>query len=157
MTQPEALRLADEFDNGEWISATGQWRKEAAAELRRLHAENNELLKDKARLDWLQKAADALETQAMTPPTLQAAELRRLHAENEKKSEAIQRLWKERDELRDSNEAKADRIDRLGETVEKLKAQRDALLEALQLIADVGDRAATEISRAAIAKVEGKI
>ena len=52
-----------------------------------------------------------------------AAELRRLYADNEKKSEAIQRLWKERDELRDSNEAKADRIDRLGETVEKLKAQ----------------------------------
>ena len=64
-----------------------------------------------------------------------AAELRRLHADNEKKSEAIQRLWKERDELR---------------------VQRDALLEALQLIADVGDRAATEISRAAIAKVKGK-
>ena len=64
-----------------------------------------------------------------------AAELRRLHADNEKKSEAIQRLWKERDELR---------------------VQRNALLEALQLIADVGDRAATEISRAAIAKAEGK-
>ena len=64
-----------------------------------------------------------------------AAELRRLYAVNEKKSEAIQRLWKERDTLR---------------------AQRDELLEALQLIADVGDRAATEISRAAIAKVEGK-
>ena len=56
-----------------------------------------------------------------------AYELRRLHADNEKKSEAIQRLWKERDELRDSNEAKADRIDRLGETVEKLKAQRKPL------------------------------
>ena len=38
MRQPEALRLADEFDNGEWIAATGQWRQEAAAELRRLHA-----------------------------------------------------------------------------------------------------------------------
>ena len=64
-----------------------------------------------------------------------AAELRRLYADNEKKSEAIQRLWKERDELR---------------------VQRDELLEALHLIADVGDRAATEISRAAIAKAEGK-
>lgn len=94
MTQPEALRLADKFDNGEWIAHTSQWKDEAAAELRRLYAEN------------------------------------------EKKSDAIQRLWKERDELR---------------------VQRDALLEALQLIADVGDRAATEISRAAIAKVEGKI
>ena len=38
MRQPEALRLADEFDNGEWIAATGQWRQEAVVELRRLHA-----------------------------------------------------------------------------------------------------------------------
>lgn len=42
--QPEALRLANEFDNGEWIAATGQWREEAATELRRLHAVNQELL-----------------------------------------------------------------------------------------------------------------
>ena len=40
-----------------------------------------------------------------------AAELRRLHSENETKSEAIQRLWKERDELR---------------------VQRDELLKALK-------------------------
>ena len=99
------------------------------------------------------RLADHLEREYYVPA---AYELRRLYADNEKKSEAIQRLWKERDDLRDSNEAKADRIDRLGETVEKLKAQRDELLEALHLIADVGDRAATEISRAAIAKVEGK-
>ena len=39
----------------------------------------------------------------------------------------------------------------------RLYAVNQELLEALQLIADVGDRAATEISRAAIAKVEGKI
>ena len=91
-----------------------------------------------------------------------AAELRRLYADNEKKSEAIQRLWKERDELRDSNEAKADRIDRLGETVEKLKAQRDELLEALKL-ADAMLRGANMDSaivqkkvEAAIAKAEGK-
>ena len=32
--------------------------------------------------------------------TATAAELRRLHAELERKSDAIQRLWKERDELR---------------------------------------------------------
>ena len=32
--------------------------------------------------------------------TAAAAELRRLHAELERKSDAIQRLWKERDELR---------------------------------------------------------
>ena len=78
------------------------------------------------------RLADHLEREYYVPA---AYELRRLHADNEKKSEAIQRLWKERDELR---------------------VQRDELLEALQLIADVGDRAATEISRAAIAKAEGK-
>jgi hypothetical protein len=45
-------------------------------------------------------------------PRKAAAELRRLHAENaeltenlEKKSVAIQRIWKERDELRNDNEA----------------------------------------------------
>lgn len=120
------------------------------------------------------RLADALETQAMTPPTLQAAyELRRLYADNEKKSEAIQRLWKERDELRDSNEAKADRIDRLGETVEKLKAQRDELLEALKELKHVmpifpkgGENligykerynAARYQANEAIAKAEGKI
>ena len=78
------------------------------------------------------RLADHLEREYYVPA---AYELRRLHENNEKKSEAIQRLWKERDELR---------------------VQRDELLEALQLIADVGDRAATEISRAVIAKVEGK-
>jgi hypothetical protein len=42
--QPEALRLADESDNDEWIAGTNQWREEAAAELRRLHEVNAELL-----------------------------------------------------------------------------------------------------------------
>ena len=42
--QPKALRLADEFENGEWIAATGQWREEATAELRRLYEVNQELL-----------------------------------------------------------------------------------------------------------------
>jgi len=38
----------------------------------------------------------------------------------------------------------------------RLYAVNQELLEALKLIVDVGDRAATEISRAAIAKAEGK-
>ena len=42
--QPEALRLADESDNDEWIAGTNQWRKEAANELRRLHEVNAALL-----------------------------------------------------------------------------------------------------------------
>ena len=76
-----------------------------------------------------------------------AAELRRLYADNEKKSEAIQRLWKERDELR---------------------VQRDELLVALKTCVcamqdyqagigitemfDAGER----MGRAAIAKAEKK-
>jgi len=41
--QPEALRLADESDNDDWIAGTNQWREEAATELRRLHTENARL------------------------------------------------------------------------------------------------------------------
>jgi len=40
---------------------------------------------------------------SMAIDTEAAAELRRLHAELERKSDAIQRLWKERDELRALN------------------------------------------------------
>lgn len=43
-TKPEALKLADESDNDEWIAGTNQWREEAATELRRLHEVNVELL-----------------------------------------------------------------------------------------------------------------
>jgi hypothetical protein len=42
--QPEALRLVEESENDEWIAGTKQWREEAAAELRRLHEVNQELL-----------------------------------------------------------------------------------------------------------------
>jgi hypothetical protein len=43
-TQPEALRLAEESENDEWIAGTKQWQEEAAAELRRLHEVNQELV-----------------------------------------------------------------------------------------------------------------
>ena len=42
---PKALRLADEFDTGHQMAHTSQWRIEAAAELRRLHEENERLTK----------------------------------------------------------------------------------------------------------------
>ena len=58
--QPEALRLAAEFDNGEWIAATGQWREEAAAELRRLfelaHEQHSEIYGLRLKVMNLQKA-----------------------------------------------------------------------------------------------------
>jgi predicted flap endonuclease-1-like 5' DNA nuclease len=41
--KPKALQLVEESDNGDWIVGTGQWREEAAAELRRLHEENTAL------------------------------------------------------------------------------------------------------------------
>ena len=44
-TQPEALRLAEESENDEWVAGTKQWQEEAAAELRRLHEVNQELIK----------------------------------------------------------------------------------------------------------------
>lgn len=36
--QTKAQRLADEFDNGDPIAHTNQWKEEAAAELRRIDA-----------------------------------------------------------------------------------------------------------------------
>lgn len=95
-------------------------------------------------LDWLRFNAEPSDLEAAFVGA--AAELRRLHEENES--------------LRNSNEAKADRIDRLGETVEKLKAQRDELLEALKVVLDdlmYKDHARViDVAHAAIAKAEGK-
>ena len=64
--------------------------------------------------------ANALEVSDKNPALINvnnraAAELRRLHAELERKSDAIQRLWKERDELRALN----------AELVEALRRCRD--------------------------------
>ncbi len=44
MTQPEALRLADEKRSTMPLSVLMLWANEAAAELRRLHEVNQELL-----------------------------------------------------------------------------------------------------------------
>lgn len=84
------------------------------------------------------RLADHLEREYYVPA---AYELRRLHADNEKKSEAIQRLWKERDELR---------------------VQRDELLEALKLAdamlrgANMNAEVVQKKVEAAIAKAEEK-
>ena len=82
--------------------------------------------------------ANALEVSDKNPTLINvnnraAAELRRLHAELERKSDAIQRLWKERDELR---------------------ALNAELMEALRIVVDSDDRAAKQQARAALAKVE---
>ena len=79
-----------------------------------------------------------------------AVELRRLHAELERKSDAIQRLWKERDELRALN-------------AELVKALRGTCQEMLSVVASLnaeqmphdGDEfhERLEKARAALAKV----
>ena len=79
-----ALRMADELDG-----LGSQYDSEIAAELRRLHAENEALkveLHEQARVNGM---GGERETSLM--------------AELERKSDAIQRLWKERDELRTLN------------------------------------------------------
>ena len=76
---------------------------------------------------------------SMAIDTEAAAELRRLHAELERKSDAIQRLWKERDELRALND----------ELVEALRCA-DAMLSGANMDAKAVERKVS----AALAKVE---
>jgi predicted Ser/Thr protein kinase len=58
MTEPEALRLAEALEG----KATAPWtREEAAAELRRLHAEVERMSADARRLDWLQQKGATVE------------------------------------------------------------------------------------------------
>jgi hypothetical protein len=54
--QPQALRLADSIDDTTWPPFTLELR-EAAAELRRLHALNAQLEQDAARYRWMIKNA----------------------------------------------------------------------------------------------------
>lgn len=56
--QTKAQRLAEEFDNGEPIAHTNQWKEEVSAELRRLDALVSELavaLEDVLSLDALRE------------------------------------------------------------------------------------------------------
>ena len=91
MTQPEALRLAHELD--------GERYADVAIELRRLHAENEALRKANEafgkRQEWWNEKMFALEQQRDAL----------MEAEVERKSAAIQRLWKERNSLREQNAA----------------------------------------------------
>ena len=88
--------------------------------------------------------ANALEVSDKNPALINvnnraAAELRRLHAELERKSEAIQRLWKERDELRALN----------AELVEALQGMIDCCPETRGT-----HNPHLAMARAALAKVE---
>ena len=58
MTQPEALRLADELEAPVGTQSTYSAMQQAAAELRRLHAQRDALL------EALKEAAEALEIAA---------------------------------------------------------------------------------------------
>ena len=92
--------------------------------------------------------ANALEVSDKNPALINvnnraAAELRRLHAELERKSDAIQRLWKERDELRALN----------AELVEALRPAVNAWFRP-HGINYVDFKPYMEAARAALAKVE---
>jgi hypothetical protein len=79
--QPEALRLADESDNDEWIANTNQWREEAAAELRRLHGVNAELLEAlKAVLPRNLNLFNNFPDTTLVPTDLTLGELRKISA-----------------------------------------------------------------------------
>ena len=117
--QPEALQLADEL----LMNCHVGTQKRAAAELRRLHAENERLWADNSALAANQclVANGIVGNDGGTPYCTLRAEVERadaqrdrflgmnktlvenvesLRAEVERKSDAIQRIWKERDELR---------------------------------------------------------
>ena len=83
-TQPIALLLAEKLEQQFPLGTAQHYLDgEAAAELRRLHAE----VEEQCRLNGMGSEREAA-----------------LMAQVERKSEAIQRLWKERDELRAVNE-----------------------------------------------------
>ncbi len=127
MKQPEALRLADALQAGAddpmWADHCEMSKRAAslaAAELRRLHAE----VEEQCRLNGMGSEREAA-----------------LMAQVERKSEAIQRLWKERDELRAVNE----------ELLGALKAMLTNWEEDPAYGSDAADKA-----RAAIAKAGGQ-
>ena len=102
------------------------------------------------------RLADLLETGAIwQDQEAAAAELRRLHSELERKSDAIQRLWKERDELR----SECRTLVRQNGEWQELNAE---LVEALRRLIDMDVayrrgpvvEEAVEKARAALAKVE---
>jgi hypothetical protein len=90
------------------------------------------------------RLADLLETGAIwQDQEAAAAELRRLHSELERKSDAIQRLWKERDELRTLNAELAEALREIEPILARMYgAQYRLYLQPMQIV------------RGALAKVE---
>jgi len=137
MTQPEALRLAHELD----AYHTQSCHKEAAIELRRLHAENAALREANEafgkRQEWWNERMFALEQQRDAL----------MEAEVERESAAIQRLWKERDSLREQNAALLEALKEIG----KYTGEGSMYTTPWQdIVCSLGEKA-----RAAIAKAEG--
>ena len=95
-TQPKAIRLADEISKP-WYRWQAQ--AEAAAELRRLHEENERLhLINQSHEMKLSVRGYEIQIEHLKVANQELTE------NLEKKSVAIQRIWKERDELRKLNE-----------------------------------------------------
>ena len=133
----EALFYANALEVSDKNPALINVNNRAAAELRRLHAENEALkveLHEQARVNGMGGEREAS-----------------LMAELERKSDAIQRLWKERDELRALN---AELVEALRGTVQEMISVV-ASLNAEQMPHD-GDEfhERLEKARAALAKVE---
>lgn len=133
MPQPEALRLANELD--------GERYADVAAELRRLHAENEALREANEafaqRQEWWNERMVALEAQR---DALMEADVNR-------RSVTLHRLWTERDKLREQNAALLEALKEIG----KYTGEGSMYTTPWQdIVCSLGEKA-----RAAIAKAEG--
>jgi hypothetical protein len=71
-----------------------------------------------------QRLADELDAYHTAPHHKEAAaELRRQHAEIERKSDAIQRLWKERDDLRAANAQLLEALESVDEAIVPFRSE----------------------------------
>ena len=150
--QPEALRLADELD----AYHTASHHKEAAAELRRLHAVEDE---------WIALSQDQGKLEGQIDRLV--AELRRLSDENEELKQRVKtraqalRQWLEKtewiQETGHADELGMHRADAIRKRLQKIEAQRDALLELLDRAADtLHECGLRDEIYAAIAAAEGE-
>ena len=97
MSEPTALRLADALEVDKW-HISGVTAQSAADELRRLSAENERL----HQINQSHEMKLSVRGHELQIGDLKAAN-QELTNNLEKKSSAIQRIWKERDELRKMN------------------------------------------------------
>lgn len=136
-TQPKALRLADELDHG--VGTIDRVRHEAAAELRRLHAQRDKLLealevvlndlmyRDHAEvINFARAAIKSVNAEPVQEPDWEVrADGKRVRTDRWQIGirRIVALLWGNQREFE---------IDEVVKAVHRLHAQRDALLEALK-------------------------